>query len=155
MSNSQQASDQIDSTSKKRSLEHLTAAELSWKLKSKQDFYVYLDKHQQYYLPPFSQVNKDFLRQVFKEEKKLLKKQQVSYIHVPKYDELSVKSLWPTFKDDLEFTSFFPETFAESKFPAREFFFNILNSVHGDYLAQVIAHANKERMAAGSPRVLV
>ena len=94
------ADDQIDSGSKKRSLEHMTAAELAWKLKSKQDYYVYLDKHLQYYLPPPSQVNKDFLKAVFREEKKLLKKKKVEYIHVPKYDELSVKALWPTFKDD-------------------------------------------------------
>ena len=69
---------------------------------------------------------------------------------MPKYDELSVKALWPTFKDDLEFTCFFPDKFAEDKFPSREFFFNVLNTIHGDYLAQVTAHANKERMAAGS-----
>ena len=31
--------------SKKRGLNHIQAAELSWKLKSKEDFYVYLDKH--------------------------------------------------------------------------------------------------------------
>ena len=33
---------QIDS--KKRSMEQVLASELSWKLKSKQDFYQYLDK---------------------------------------------------------------------------------------------------------------
>ena len=33
---------QIDS--KKRSMEQVLASELSWKLKSKQDFYVYLDQ---------------------------------------------------------------------------------------------------------------
>jgi len=61
---------------------------------------VYLDKHLQYYLPPPSQVGKDFLKAVFREEKQLFKKKKVEYIHVPKYDELSVKALWPTFKDD-------------------------------------------------------
>ena len=47
------ATEQIDSSSKKRSFETMTAAELSWKLKSKIDFYTYLDKHNQYYLPQF------------------------------------------------------------------------------------------------------
>ena len=37
--------DQINTDSKKRSLAYVHAQELSWKLKSKQDFIVYLDKH--------------------------------------------------------------------------------------------------------------
>ena len=85
------ADQQIDDGSKKRSLEQMTAAELSWKLKSKVDFIQYFDKHLQYYLPPSRQVNKDYLKQVFRDEKRLLKKAAVSYIHIPRYDELSVK----------------------------------------------------------------
>ena len=57
---------------RKRSQESILANELAWKLKSKDDFYIYLDKHLQYYVPPKNQVNKDFLKQVFTEEKKLL-----------------------------------------------------------------------------------
>ena len=77
--------------SRKRSTDQILAAELSWKLKSKDDFYVYLDKHLQYYLPPKNQVNKDFLKQIFTEEKKLLQKRAVTTIEVPRYDELSVR----------------------------------------------------------------
>ena len=57
---------------RQRSQESILANELAWKLKSKDDFYIYLDKHLQYYVPPKNQVNKDFLKQVFTEEKKLL-----------------------------------------------------------------------------------
>ena len=42
-------------------------------------------------------LNKDFLRQVLSEEKKLFKLSQVKWIEVPKFDELSVKSLYPKF----------------------------------------------------------
>ena len=45
-------------------------------------------------MPPEKQINKDFMRQVLTGEKKLMKKNQVDYIHVPAYDELSVKNLW-------------------------------------------------------------
>ena len=55
----------------------MKAQEMEWKLKSKQDFYVYLDKHLQYFLPPQGHVNKDFLKQVFSGEKMLLKKKAV------------------------------------------------------------------------------
>ena len=40
---------QIDS--KKRNLGHMLAVDLQGKLKSKQDFYVYLDKHRKYHPP--------------------------------------------------------------------------------------------------------
>ena len=91
--------DQINSSgnmsSKKRTLSHMKAQELEYKLKSKQDFYVYLDKHLQYFLPPQGHVNKDFLKQILSGEKQLLKKNAVYTIEVPQYDELSVKRLWP------------------------------------------------------------
>ena len=59
-----------------------------------------MDKHLQYYLPPASQVNKDFPKQVFAGEKMLLKKKAVTTIEVPHYDELSVKALWPQLAGD-------------------------------------------------------
>ena len=40
-------------------------------------------------------INKDFLKQVLTEEKKLLPLNQVKYVNVPRYDELSVKKFWP------------------------------------------------------------
>ena len=95
--------------------------QLAGKLQSKNDFYVYMDKHRksilsliltdiyivQYYLPPPNQVNKDFLRQVFADEKKLFKKKNVDFIHVPQWDELSVKNLWKDLKDDAGFNLYF------------------------------------------------
>ena len=61
----------------------------------------------QYYLPPPNQVNKDFLRQVFTDEKKLFKKKNVDFIHIPQWDELSVKKLWKDLKDDVAFNIYF------------------------------------------------
>ena len=133
--------DQINSSSKKRSLSYKKAQEMEWKLKSKQDFYVYLDKHRksglpsfysfrwlnrltltlvQYFLPPQSHVNKDFLKQVFSGEKMLLKKKAVTVVEVPHYDELSVKRLWPQYKKDPEFAQYFPDAYVEGKGPSRE-----------------------------------
>ena len=45
-------------------------------------------------------INKDFLKQVFKEEKKLLSLNEVKYVNVPHYDELSVKRFWPILRED-------------------------------------------------------
>ena len=89
----------------------MKAQELQWKLKSKQDFYQYLDKHLQYYLPPQGHVNKDFLKQILSGEKQLLKKNAVTTIEVPQYDELSVRKLWPMYKKDAEFAKYFPDAY--------------------------------------------
>jgi len=54
----------------------------------------------QYYLPEPQAINKDFIRDVLSGNKQLLKKDMVKPIHVPHYDELSVKNLYPQFKGD-------------------------------------------------------
>ena len=40
-------------------------------------------------------LNKDFLKKVLKEEKKLLSLKEVKYVNDPHYEELSVKKFWP------------------------------------------------------------
>ena len=40
-------------------------------------------------------LNKDFLKQVFAGDKKLLELKQVKWICVPVYDELAVHKIWP------------------------------------------------------------
>ena len=42
--------------------------------------------------------------------------------------------------------SFFPDKYPKDKGPPREYFFNILNTIHPDYLQQVMEHASKQRM---------
>ena len=71
---------------------------------------------------------------MFSDEKRLLKKNQVSYIHVSHYDELSVKRLWIDLKEDKNFNVFFQDKYADDKAPNRDYFFNILNSVYPEYL---------------------
>ena len=102
----------------------------------------------QYYLPDASAINKDFLRDVLTGKKNLMKKAEVREVAVPKYDELSVVKLYPTFKDDKKFLSFFPDKFPKDKGPPRDYFFNILNTLHPEYLAQIMEHAGKQRFAA-------
>jgi len=67
---------------------------------------------------------------VFTDEKKLLKKSNVSYIHVPYYEEISVKRLWVDLKQDKDFNVFFQDDYPKDKTPNHDYFFNILNSVH-------------------------
>ena len=102
----------------------------------------------QYYLPGIKQVSFGFLKDVFANRKRVLKKKQVDYISVPHFQELSVKRLWPDLKDDAEFNIYFNDEFPDEKVPNREFFMNMLNTIYPDYLRSIMAHANKERYAA-------
>ena len=54
----------------------------------------------QYYVPPESMVNKDFIRDVLAERKKLMRLSAVKSVNVPHFDEISVKNIYPIFKDD-------------------------------------------------------
>ena len=53
-------------------------------------------------------LNKDFLRMIIIEEKKLLTLADKREVNVPRYDELSVNILYPKFKDDANFMAYFP-----------------------------------------------
>ena len=90
-------------------------------------------------------LNKDFLKEIFVEEKYLLHLNDVKRINVPLYDELSVVTLWPMMKEDKEFMQFFPSKMAKGRVPDREYFMNILHTVKGDFLQQLMKHAHEER----------
>ena len=90
-------------------------------------------------------LNKDFLKEIFVEEKYLLHLNDVKRINVPLYDELSVVTLWPMMKEDKEFMQFFPSKMAKGRVPDRDYFMNILNTVNSDYLQQLMKHAHEER----------
>ena len=70
-------------------------AELIGKFRSKRDFLKYFSENLQLYVPPEKMINKDFIKKIFKEEKRLLELKKVKYVNVPHYDELSVKKFWP------------------------------------------------------------
>ena len=52
----------------------------------------------QFFVPDESAVNKDFIKDVLAGKKNLLKKSEVQHINVKRYDELSVKAMYPMFK---------------------------------------------------------
>ena len=78
----------------------------------------------QYYLPDEKVINKDFLKAVLAGQKQLLKKVDVLTIEVPRYDELSVKNIYPQFKKDPIIMNYFPDHYPANKGPPRDYFFN-------------------------------
>lgn len=83
-------------------------------------------------------LNKDFLRDILQDKKKLMKQSEISCITVPKYDELSVKTLLPQWKDDPEFWVYFPDKMPKDRVPDRDYFFTILNTLKPEYVAAMI-----------------
>lgn len=90
-------------------------------------------------------LNKDFLKEIFTNHKQLLRLDQVKRICVPLYDELAVIKIWPMLKQDEKFMRFFPTKMAKNRVPDREYFFNVLNTFHGEYLQKLIKHAQDQR----------
>ena len=86
------------------------------------------------------------MKDVFVGKKQLMMKSAVKQIEVPHYEEISVKALYPELKKDAEMMSYLPDKYPAGKAPPREYFFNILNTIHPEYLEKVMQHASKQRM---------
>ena len=65
------------------------------------------------------------------------------------FDELSVAKLWPLMKQDEQFVRYFPSRMRKGLLPRRDYFFNILNTIHPEYVERMIDHANDARHAVG------
>ena len=100
------------------------------------------------YLPPDHTINKDFLKEVLAEDKRLFTVSEIRMRHVPLYDELSVKKLFPLMKDDELFMAYFPTKMPGSRLPDRDYFFNILNTIHPKYVEGLVEHAVAQRNTA-------
>ena len=90
-------------------------------------------------------MNKDFLKSVLADKKKLLKLKDVSFISVPRYPELTVKTLFEHLKNDPQFMAYLPDKFPRGHPPDREYFWNVLNTLQPEYVERVIAHAHRCR----------
>ena len=79
-------------------------------------------------------INKDFLKGVLTDKKKLLPLSKVKHVNVPHYEELSVKQFWPILSTDENFKSYMPDPTAEGRLPDRTYFWNVANTVQHDYV---------------------
>jgi hypothetical protein len=86
-------------------------------------------------------LNKDFLRDILQDKKKLMKQSEIRMVTVPKYDELSVKTLLPQWQDDPEFWVYFPDKLPKDRVPDRDYFFTILNTLKPEYVDEMVRHA--------------
>ena len=83
-------------------------------------------------------LNKDFIKLVLVEKKKLLSLSKVKNVHIPKYDELSVKKLWPLMHNAEDFMVYMPDPTPDGRLPDRQYFWNVLNTVNSEYVSQLV-----------------
>ena len=102
--------------------------------------------HLQLYVPPEKMLNRDFMKQLLVEDKKLLELRKVIHCSVPRFDELSVKKFWPLMQPDKVFMLYMPDPTPDGRLPEREYFWNVLNTLQTDYVQRLIEHANAQRM---------
>ena len=81
-------------------------------------------------MPSLKVIKVSFLRAIFCNKKKALRQTNVHNIVVPHYEELSVKNLYDDVMKDELVRDYLPELEQNSnRFPERDFFFGILNSL--------------------------
>ena len=117
--------------------------ELFSKFQSKEDFADYMKNQLQLYVPPEKMLNRDFIKKLLAEDKKLLELRHVVHVNVPRYDELSVKKFWPLMQQDPAFMQYMPDPTPDGRLPEREYFWNVFNTLQTEYVGRLIEHANK------------
>jgi len=103
----------------------------------------YFGESLQLYLPPEFMLHRDFLKQVLAGKKKLLPLKDVKKVSVPKYEELAVEKIFAIVNRDPDVMAYFPDSLPKNRNIAREYFWNILHTVHETYVQRLITHAQQ------------
>jgi len=77
----------------------------------------------------------------------------VKFITVIKYDELSVKGLYPQFLTLTGMVQYFPTKYPKGRQCDREYMWNVANSLHPDIVKQIIEGAITKRHDVSSIRI--
>ena len=78
-------------------------------------------------------------------KKKMLKAHQISIsISVPKIEQLSIRRIWPRFKDDPEITQYMP-LISPERYPPRNFFYEIMHTKFRRTFNALVEEAKHER----------
>jgi len=93
-------------------------------------------------------LNKDFLRQILIEDKKLLKLSEVQWIEVQKFEVLSDTSLLPNFAEDERMMVIFPDRLPNGRLLDRTYFFNVMHTLRADYTKELICVTQNNRHQA-------
>ena len=88
---------------------------------------------------------KDVLKDIFAGKKELLKLRDVKFISVPKYDELSVKALYPKLVRLEGMAKYFPDKYPKGRQCDRDYLFNIAQTLYPEVMGELIDYAHAHR----------
>ena len=63
---------------------------------------------------------------------------ELKSVNVPKFDELSVKNIFPLIRQDAEVMKYFPDDYPKGREPDRTYTFNVLNTLRNLYVQEII-----------------
>ena len=96
-------------------------------------------------MPPADNITKEFLKGVFNEEKDLIPMSELRLANMPRYDEISVKNVWPEVRKFPEVMKYLPNSVRKGAQLNRAYFFNVLNTVMPEYCSKLASHAHAQR----------
>ena len=92
-------------------------------------------------------VTKDYLRDILKGVKILLKINKINFCTIPAYDEIGVKALYPKVIKLPGMSKFFPNSLPKGKQCCKQYMYNIWNTIYPEDVKEVLANANRKRFA--------
>ena len=66
-------------------------------------------------------------------------------IQAPKYDEISVKNLYPIFIKLPNMVDYFPDQYSKGRQCDHSYMFNVTNTLHPEIVKETIEHAQSKR----------
>ena len=90
-------------------------------------------------------VTKNQLKKVIKDDKKILTMQEVRFINVPAYDELSVKKIYSKSISLPGMIDYFPDKYPKGSTCSKEYMYNVFNTLYPKEVNSLIEHANSLR----------
>ena len=85
------------------------------------------------------------MKAILRGEKKLLAKSDVKQVKVTKYDELSVKIMYPILTKRPEIKIYFPDKFPKGRTCDKAYFWNVANSIFPEEISELIKESNGMR----------
>lgn len=99
----------------------------------------------EYHLPPKSYITWPYMIAIVKGQKRLAKSRDIRLTtQLPRFEQLSMKKIWPKYKDRDDIKAYLP-ILGENANPPRRYFFEVLHSQFEEEFNQVIINAKNER----------
>ena len=134
----------------------ITINDISLKAKSKKEAYSVLTSEGGIYLPPIGDSNKEYLRDTITGRKKFLYCKSILTVKVPHLKTLSIKEILNFARNKIEI-DYYSSVYKYTKFPDREWLYNVINTIANNEFSIFISCAmkNREKMMVNRMRLNV